>query len=224
MTIELDRVSDLPVLKAGGKVLDASPHRLGRLRPSSAGEGTDVLRRRLKQDGYLFLRGFLDREAVLDFRGYVFEHLRDAGIVAAGGDARLGLASGSEGDRVLTNKRLMELVRSAAYEAFCAQPKLWRFMDEFLGGIAYLHKRKLLRHTLPGTPAVTPAHYDLVYLRGGTDRIVTAWIPIGDIPAEQGGLVYLEGSHAEGVKLEAEFRQKVSSCRPKSGSTPTTHT
>jgi ectoine hydroxylase-related dioxygenase (phytanoyl-CoA dioxygenase family) len=65
-----------------------------------------------------------------------------------------------------------------------------------------------MRHTHPGTPQVTPAHYDLVYLRGGTDRVVTAWIPIGDIPAAQGGLVYLEGSHAEGVRLEAAFRQQ----------------
>ena len=41
-------------------------------------------------------------------------------------------------------------------------------MDEFLGGLSYLHKRKIMRFTLPGTPTVTPAHYDLVYLRGGT--------------------------------------------------------
>ena len=101
----------------------------------------------------------------------------------------------------------MSLVRSTAYEGFCAQPRLARFMDEFLGGLSYLHKRKIMRFTLPGTPTATPAHYDLVYLRGGTSRVVTAWIPIGDIPVEMGGLTYLEGSHRIGREMEAEFEK-----------------
>jgi len=210
VTIELDRpeAKPLPPLVAAGKTLDAAPRRLGRLTPSSPSEELDVLRQRLKEQGYLWLKGFLDRDAVLDFRAYVFGHLMDTGAVRPGSDPRIGYGSGKPEQRDLVNKRLMELVRSVTYEGFCAQPRLSRFMDEFLGGIAYLHKRKLLRHTQPQTPQVTPAHYDLIYLRGGTDRIVTAWIPIGDCPVEMGGLVYLEGSHAEGVKLEAAFRQK----------------
>jgi ectoine hydroxylase-related dioxygenase (phytanoyl-CoA dioxygenase family) len=35
---------------------------------------------------------------------------------------------------------------------------------------------------------------------------VTAWIPIGDVPVEMGGLVYLEGSHTVGRRLEGNFR------------------
>ena len=210
MTIECDRpeARPLPPLIAAGKSLDSSPRRLGRLTPSSPAETTDVLRRRLKEQGYLWLKGLLDRDNVLDFRAYVFGHVMDTGAVRPGSDPRIGYGSGQPEDRNLVNKAIMELVRSVTYEGFCAQPRLSRFMDEFLGGIAYLHKRKLLRHTQPHTPQVTPAHYDLVYLRGGTDRIVTAWIPIGDCPVEMGGLVYLEGSHAEGVKLEAAFREK----------------
>ena len=71
--------------------------------------------------------------------------------------------------------------------------------------MSYLHKRKILRYTRPGDRSSTGAHYDLIYLRGGTNRLVTAWIPIGDVPARMGGLVYLEGSHELGRKLEAEF-------------------
>jgi ectoine hydroxylase-related dioxygenase (phytanoyl-CoA dioxygenase family) len=55
---------------------------------------------------------------------------------------------------------------------------------------------------------VTPAHYDLVYLRGGTSRVVTTWIPLGDIPVEMGGLVYLEGSHTIGLRMEREFSEQ----------------
>jgi ectoine hydroxylase-related dioxygenase (phytanoyl-CoA dioxygenase family) len=87
-------------------------------------------------------------------------------------------------------------------------------MDRIVGGLSYLHKRKLLRHTLPNVPGSTPAHYDLIYLRGGTDRLVTSWIPVGDCPLEMGGLVYLEHSHALGVKLEAEFSAKNAALTP----------
>ena len=50
---------------------------------------------------------------------------------------------------------------------------------------------------------ITGAHYDLTYLRAGTDRVWTSWIPL-----EMGGLVYLEGSDAMARKLEAEFAEK----------------
>ena len=42
---------------------------------------------------------------------------------------------------------------------------------------------------------------------GGTDKLVTAWIPIGDIPVAMGGLAYLEGSHAFGRAMERDFSE-----------------
>jgi ectoine hydroxylase-related dioxygenase (phytanoyl-CoA dioxygenase family) len=78
-------------------------------------------------------------------------------------------------------------------------------MDAFVGGPSYLHKRKLMRYTKHRDASATGAHYDLTYLRAGTDKLVTAWIPIGDTPVAMGGLVYLEGSHAIGRAMEADF-------------------
>jgi ectoine hydroxylase-related dioxygenase (phytanoyl-CoA dioxygenase family) len=193
----------LPQLQAAGKRLAATPNRMGWLQPTPGDAPVATIRQRLREHGYVWLKGFLPPAEVRGFRAQVFGHLNAAGFVA---DPLAGTASGSAGDKELANRRLMEFVRSARYEAFCMHPRLWQFMDELLEGLSYLHKRKIMRYTLPATPQVTPAHYDLVYLRGGTDRIVTAWIPIGDVPVEMGGLVYLEGSHALGVKMEAEFR------------------
>jgi ectoine hydroxylase-related dioxygenase (phytanoyl-CoA dioxygenase family) len=191
-------------LRAGGQWLDSSPRRMGPLVPSHPREGLATLADRYRDDGYLWLKGLLAREDVLAFRAYVFEAFADTGLIAANSDPQIGLA-GSDEDADLSRRRLMEIVRSAAFESFCLSSPLWRFMDDLLGGLSYLHKRKLLRTTKPGQGFSTPAHYDLVYLRGGTSRIVTAWIPIGDIPAEMGGLCYLEGSDREGRRLEAEF-------------------
>ena len=203
-----------PTLKANGKTLSVAANRMGRLTPTPANTPMAELRARYAEHGYIWLKGFLDPAAVMAFRGYVFEHLADSGLTAAGVDPQQGISGSGEVDKSLADRRLMALVRSTAYEGFCVQPRLSRFMDEFLNGLSYLHKRKIMRYTQPNTPTATPAHYDLVYLRGGTSRIVTSWIPIGDVPVEMGGLVYLEGSHAIGVAMEKEFSHHAENLTP----------
>jgi ectoine hydroxylase-related dioxygenase (phytanoyl-CoA dioxygenase family) len=204
----------MPQLVANGKTLSRAPARMGWLTPTPADLPMAALKERYAEHGYLWLKGFLDPAEVTAFRGYVFRHLAASGLVAPGVDPRQGLSGGSALRKDEADRRLMALVRSTAYEAFCVQPRLWQFMDVFLGGLSYLHKRKIMRYTQPHTTTVTPAHYDLVYLRGGTTRIVTAWIPIGDVPVEMGGLVYLEGSHTVGIEMEKEFSRKAQDLTP----------
>lgn len=196
-----------PTLVADGKVLSTTPNRLGRLEPTDPGIGVEAIRALYEEHGHVWLKGFLRRRDVIDFRGWVFSHLAQTGLIEPGSDPALGIASERTPEKSLADRRLMSIVRSTAYEGFCAQPRLASFMDAFVGGLSYLHKRKIMRFTRPGTPTVTPAHYDLVYLRGGTSRVVTAWVPIGDIPVEMGGLTYLEGSHRIGREMEAGFEK-----------------
>ncbi|WP_018856518.1 phytanoyl-CoA dioxygenase family protein [Rhizobium sp. 42MFCr.1] len=195
-------------LVANGKVLSTAANRLGELKPTDPSIGVEAIRRLYHENGYVWLKRFLDPQVANAFRGWVFSHLARGGLVAPGTDPMLGLSAGTGLDKGQVDRILMSLVRSVAFEGFCAQPRLAQFMDEFLSGISYLHKRKIMRFTQPGTTTATPAHYDLVYLRGGTNRLVTAWIPIGDTPVDMGGLVYLEGSHAIGVRMEEEFSRK----------------
>jgi len=207
-SLALDQQSSLaPVtgLVANGKVLSTAANRMGALVPTDPLIGVEAVRKLYREQGYVWLKGFLDPQAVNAFRGWVFAHLARAGLIEAGSDPTVGLSAPGGLDRGYADRILMSIVRSVAFEGFCAQPRLAQFMDEFLRGISYLHKRKIMRFTQPGTTTATPAHYDLVYLRGGTSRLVTAWIPIGDTPADMGGLVYLEGSHAIGVRMEEEF-------------------
>jgi ectoine hydroxylase-related dioxygenase (phytanoyl-CoA dioxygenase family) len=208
------RSAALPRLVANGSTLAATPDRLGRLTPTPGDTPVPKIKALYAEHGYVWLKRFLDPAEVRTFRGYVFSHLAEAGLVAPGSDPREGIAAGGSPRKDLADRRLMALVRSTTYEGFCVQPRLARFMDDFLEGLSYLHKRKIMRYTLPHTTTVTPAHYDLIYLRGGTTRIVTAWIPIGDVPAAMGGLVYLEGSHAIGVDMEREFSRHAQSLTP----------
>jgi ectoine hydroxylase-related dioxygenase (phytanoyl-CoA dioxygenase family) len=177
-------------LVSNGYTLEMTPARLGWLEPSEAHLPVKQLREKYRQNGYLWLKGFFDRKVIQDFRDSFFETT----------------LSGA--------KTFFEFVSSREFEEFCTMPRLWNFYQEFLGGQPYLHKRKIIRITKPGEVHCTGGHYDLVYLRAGTDRLCTSWIPFGDTPVEMGGLLYLEHSDAVGRRMEAEFSAKNANLSP----------
>jgi ectoine hydroxylase-related dioxygenase (phytanoyl-CoA dioxygenase family) len=195
------------VLTSNGYTLSSDQTRLGYLEPTEADLPIPRLRERYFEHGYLWLKGFFERETVLDFRKHFFQAFSDSGLLAEGSDLVEARYGGQESQSE-TQKILMQLVRSAAFESFCLQPRLWQFYDAFLVGPSYLHKRKIIRYTAPNKGFTTPAHYDLIYLRGGTDSVCTSWIPIGNTPIVMGGLMYLEGSDALGRQMEREFAAK----------------
>ena len=199
-------------LTSNGYQLSMTPDRLGWLDASDPLLPVADLRARFQQDGVLWLKGLMDREQVLTFRGRYFEQFPE--LLAPGTDAVEGLWNPSSKTVGNAQQRVREIVRWAAYESLCLSRPLVQFFEAFLAGPVYLHKRKLIRHTTPADSNSTGAHYDLVYLRAGTDRVVTAWIPLGDISVEMGGLVYLKGSDAWGRKMEAEFSVKNASLPP----------
>jgi ectoine hydroxylase-related dioxygenase (phytanoyl-CoA dioxygenase family) len=201
-------------LTSNGYPLVNSPEQLGRLMPSDPSATINQLRERLKEQGYIWLRGFFSREEIISTRRRFFERMRPAGIVAENVDASEGVFSGHRDQTGLATKLLMEFVRTAAYESFCLQPRLWGFYEQLLEGDVYLHKRKIVRQSYPLDPKTTDAHYDLIYLRGGTDTVLSSWIPLGDVPLDMGGLTYLEGSDAFGRQIEAEFAARRAELAP----------
>lgn len=199
-------------LTSNGYALDPRADRLGRLKavtPEELGD-RDALSSRFARDGYLYLPGFLDAATVLDFRRHYFSALAGSGLTRAGTDPGEGIAADpADVDRGrLRTSLFREVVPGAEYEALCRHPRLVAFFQWLLGEDAlHLHRRKIIRHVGPGETGIgtaTQAHYDLVYLREGTDRVVSAWIPLGDVPVSRGPLVYLEGSHRVTLRQEAE--------------------
>jgi ectoine hydroxylase-related dioxygenase (phytanoyl-CoA dioxygenase family) len=168
-------------LVSNGYTLEMTPERLGWLEPTDPDLPLEQLREKFRENGYLWLKGFFDRDIILNFRQHFFDTI----------------FSGT--------KTYFDILSSHEYEDLCTMPRLWNFYQEFMEGQPYLHKRKLIRFNLPGEDHCTGGHYDLIYLRAGTDKLYTSWIPLGDIPVEMGGLIYLEGSGTLGRQLEAEF-------------------
>ncbi|MFC0674974.1 phytanoyl-CoA dioxygenase family protein [Brachybacterium hainanense] len=202
-------------LTSNGYTLDDRPHRLGALDPVPDAERGDrgALWRRLRRDGYLFLPGHLEPQVVQDFRRFYFARLRGTGVVAEPSipaEGEPGVAGGGEIDRALLRRRLFdEIVPSPEYERLCTHPRIRGWFAWLLADEVHLHRRRIIRHTRPGQTGIgtaTQAHYDLVYLREGTDRVLSIWIPLGDCPRSRGGLTYLEGSHRRVMREEAEGR------------------
>lgn len=189
------------MITSNGYVLNDSPTRLGRLEPVPESERLDraALWRRLRRDGYLFLKGHLNPQTVNNFRGYYFSQLAHAKVTRPGTDPALGISSDQEVDRAAMRQALFgTVVPGPEYQALCTEPRIKDWFAWFLADDVHLHKRKIIRHTKPGEAGIgtaTQAHYDLVYLREGSDKVLSMWIPLGDCPLERGGLAYLENSH-----------------------------
>lgn len=199
------------MVTSNGYVLDESEARMGSLQPVPHDERDDLeaLWSRLRRDGYLFLTGFLDPDVVNEFRRFYFHEMRHTGIVDLD-DPSQGLAGSPDFDRAEFRRILYDrIVPSEEYRNIVEGARVSEWFRWFLGDDVTLHKRRILRHTRPGEAGIgtaTQAHYDLIYLREGTDRVLSMWIPLGDCPIARGGLTYLERSHHRVLEDERSGR------------------
>ncbi|KAJ5767021.1 uncharacterized protein N7511_004637 [Penicillium nucicola] len=201
------------------------------LRPSDPTLPLEELRKRYDEDGYLFLKQVLPRQDVLDARNSYFSSLQSTGVLkpdtepVAGifdpakshldypgiGAGHIGGNGKPGGDRAAA---FVDLALDAHYqdwyaEKFCNHPTLYDFVAKFShwGKDTLNLRRTLLRNNIPGSKPIG-VHYDQIFLRYGDPTSVTAWVPMGDIKINGGGLIYLEDGDKVGVQLEEAFYTK----------------
>ena len=191
------------------------PNQVAPMRESSPDLPTEELRRRYEEDGYVFLKGLLPRDDVLQARKQYFEMLSPSGVLKPNtspvdgifNDARVasdfpGIGAGSIGEngkpQSETAEIFVDLALQAHYadwykETFCKHPVLRETIARISGWgeATYGVRRSLLRNNTPGNKAIG-VHYDQIFLRHGEDTSFTAWVPMGDISLIGGGLIYLE--------------------------------
>jgi hypothetical protein len=181
----------MPRLYSNGCELDSSPEALGELRDSSpVVDDSPELHRRMESDGYLLLRGLLDRNQVLAARQTAVYKLMNGGHLKPGTDPMDCIAAGdtqsrSQHDIAKENKELSKLLYSGV---------MTDFFTQFIAEPIKHYDFTWFRAIAPGKG--TPPHCDIVYMgRGERQQLFTAWTPIGDIDYAMGGLIVLEGSH-----------------------------
>ena len=169
--------------------------RVGELRDSSAAvPDPAALGRRLTADGYVFLRGVLDVGEVEAARVEVFERLVHVGEIhppaaegiATGGSRRAELV----GDLGAFWKSVSE---GPALRRVTHGPRLHALLARVAGAPVRAHDYMFLRAAPAGR--TTGLHFDAPFFTRATERVYTSWIPLGDVPATDGPLVIVEGSH-----------------------------
>ncbi|KAI4602814.1 hypothetical protein KJ359_008033 [Pestalotiopsis sp. 9143b] len=232
--LEKPTIDGVPLYVNGGLL---SPGEVKPLRPSDPSEPLETLRERYAEDGYVFLKGLLPREDVISARGSYFRRLQPCGVLQPGADPRdgifnasggagaaaeypgVGVSAGSAAPASANEKLFTELALKAHTDAWYIgsgekhglvnHPALLGFVAGFTGwGADTLGiRRTLLRNNTPGNRAIG-VHYDQIFLRHGEPSVLTAWVPVGDVALDGGGLIYLEGGDRLGQKLEAECTEK----------------
>ncbi len=195
-------VTSASPLTAQNIALEISSNAFGELHDSSAlaGDGA-ALRQTMARDGYLFMRGLLNREEVLEARRAVTQRLSAAGFLEANCDSMEAVAHADA--KMSFMPELAE--RNAALEKVLYSGAMMKFFEGLLGGAVRHYDFTWFRAVAPGVGAVP--HCDVPYMGRGTHQVYTAWTPIGDVDFEQGGLMILENSPKH-VDLIRPYLQK----------------
>ena len=189
-------VVDIPQLTYGGNALDME--QVGLLRRSDdALHDRDELHRRMREDGYLFLPGLLDRNQVIEARRELCDRLFKAGMLDYAHPAMECVAAPqAQIDAAATRPFMPQLARdNAPLAKVIYDGAMMQFYEFFLDGPVRHFDYTWFRAKQPGTHTATTPHYDFVYMGRGTPDLYTAWTPFSDVPFAMGGLMMLEKSH-----------------------------
>lgn len=179
-----------PAPTAQGRPIDTTPAALGRLRTSDlAATSPGELAERLLEDGYLYITDCLAREAVLAARREILSRMAEEGFLAEGTLPDAALPAPKANGTLLT-----EIARhSAALQSVLYEDRLPALYEAIFGEPVRHYDFTWLRAVPPGQG--TPVHMDTVFMNRGSKRVVTAWVPLGDIDLTLGGLAILEHSN-----------------------------
>ena len=186
----MNALATLPPLKSYGHYLDMDEDKVGLLRDSSdAASDPTELHRRFEQDGYLYMKGYLDRDEVMDARREVTRLLGQAGDLDPSYPEIEAVGMPGEGLRFKPEIAS----QSKAVQKLLYSGRLPDFYRLFYREEIRHYDFTWLRAMGPGKG--TNPHCDLPYMGRGTHNHMTCWLPYGDISFELGGLMVLEGSH-----------------------------
>ncbi|MBI5092386.1 MAG: phytanoyl-CoA dioxygenase family protein [Candidatus Hydrogenedentes bacterium] len=161
-----------------------------------------ALWRQADRDGYLLFRGLLDPGKVLSVRRQVLEICARHGWMSSKHPIEAGircpdvLVLESGDPRWITVYK--EILCQRSFHALAMEPPIHYALSQLFGEAVVTHSRNICRVMFPQTQEyTTPPHQDYLYIRG-SENTWTCWIPLGDCPADLGGLALIPGSHRGG--------------------------
>lgn len=150
-----------------------------------------ALRERMAEDGYLFIRGLIAREKVLNARARILQHMDEQGTLAPDQPVLEGVMPRGGKQAHVIGKR--GISHHPDVRAALESTELFEFWQRYYGEPVRTFDYKWLRAV--ANEEYTGCHYDVVYMGRGSRRLHTNWLPLADLPIEQGTLAICVGSH-----------------------------
>lgn len=154
-------------------------------------EDPTALRERMAEDGYLFIRGLIDREKVLSARRTILEHMDEQRTLSPNQPILEGIMPRGGKQAHVIGKR--GISHHADIRSVLEGEELFSFWTRYYGEPVRTFDYKWLRAV--ANEEFTGCHYDVVYMGRGSRRLHTCWLPFGDLPVTNGTLSVCVGSH-----------------------------
>jgi len=153
-----------------------------------------ALRQRFARDGYVFLRGALPVDVVANARAEVAARLLEVDEVSAPAAATIATGRSLRTEAGFDRGRFWASVSTGpGIRALPHGPALRAVIRTLLGTAPLAQDFLYLRAAAVGR--ATGIHYDYPFFARASDKVVTAWVPVGDVPVGDGPLVVVEGSN-----------------------------
>jgi ectoine hydroxylase-related dioxygenase (phytanoyl-CoA dioxygenase family) len=153
-----------------------------------------ALRQVFDAEGYVLLRGALDRDDVLAARNEVFTRLGTVGEIEPPFDRGIATGTSRRREQAASLGTFWKSVSEGpALRRVTHGPQLAALAAILFQDSARPHNYVFLRPAPIGN--ATDLHYDYPFFAGGASQIVTCWTPLGEIPICDGPLAIVEGSH-----------------------------
>ncbi len=150
--------------------------------------------------GFVIVRGLLDPSEFAELRDNLDRYVRE--VVPTLPDTE---AFFQDRSRPETLKQLQRMGRDPFFRDYAEHPK-WRALAEALVGEPTIVDQPEWFNKPPRTRHVTPPHQDNYYFCLEPSNVVTLWMALDSVDAENGCLRYVEGSHTRGYRRHVKSK------------------
>ena len=152
------------------------------------------LKSRFDDDGFVVVRQFLPREELQQLQSELDRYIRDVVPNLPSSDAFY-----HDRDRPETLKQMQHMDDDAFFEEYRRNPRWVQLATELLGEAARSDGPEWFNKP-PGTEHATPPHQDNFYFCLRPPSVLTMWLALDVVDAENGCLRYVAGSHKPAIR------------------------
>lgn len=152
------------------------------------------------RDGFVIVRNLLPTDELSELQHQLDRYIRDIVPKLAPADAFY-----EDRSRPETLKQLQRMDCDSFFEEYKRNARWVELAETLLGESAAADPPEWFNKP-PGTNHVTPPHQDNYYFCLAPPRVLTIWLALDPVDAENGCLRYVVGSHLHGFRPHAKSR------------------